>query len=49
MKRWDLLLAAGLVLLAVAAAAWDWRLGAGAAGVSLIGVWYWLGDAAEEG
>jgi hypothetical protein len=46
-RRWDLLLAVGVLLLVVAAGAVDWRLGAAVAGVASVAAWYWLGDAPD--
>lgn len=46
-KRWDLILLAGVLLLVIAAGAVDWRLGAAVAGSAACGVWYWLGDAPD--
>lgn len=48
MRRWDLFLLVGVVLLVVAAGALDWRLGCAVAGSALVAVWYWLGNP-EEG
>lgn len=48
MRRWDLLLAAAVVLAVVAAVGVDWRLGCAVAAVALGAVWYWLGTP-EEG
>ena len=47
MKRWDLLLAAGVALFVIAAAAVDWRLGCAVAGAALASIWYWLEEDAD--
>lgn len=47
MRRWDLTLVVALVLVTIGAAGLDWRLGAVVAGVSLGGVWFWLGEEGE--
>ena len=49
MRRWDLLLVAAICLVTVAAVGVDWRLGTCLLGLALGGVWYWLGDAGEDG
>ena len=48
MRRWDLVLVAAFVLLAVAAFGVDWRLGLAVAALALGCVWYWLEDVPEE-
>lgn len=48
MKRWDLLLVVGVVLLVVGVGAFDWRFGSITAGLALAAAWYWLAET-EEG
>lgn len=49
MRRWDLLLVVALVLVVVAAAAVDWRLGCTVAAAAIFGVWYWFEDVPTDG
>lgn len=44
MKRWDVLVLVAGVLVTVAAAGVDWRLGCAVASGVLVAVWYWLGE-----
>lgn len=48
MRRWDLLLGLAVLLLVVAAAGVDWRLGLLVAGLALGGAWYWLEDVPDD-